>query len=263
MEYALTAFRVLLPRTGRNKAAGQASTVDYFAEEMLQRYPGDYGASEDVSDMAMTAKTIGASSPFHAFRTSQSLLDDRGAAYIRHGKPDEVATTRGGIAVELWKYERPGDPLLLGFVEEDFDGQAGASKMVPSLLSISPLLRDQLCHLDTRLCSANADPTSPNLITNISDNNVRSQTGSSARVLAADRSRTGVSQLQTSARKGVETVNTAMTTDDYLRKFTHQVHPIVQVYGLDRASGGEPRLVMAFAIPGERGAGRCIRSSFA
>lgn len=251
IEYALAAYRIVLPRTGRNKAAGQANTVDFFAEEMLQRFPGDYGASEEVSDMAMTAKTIGASSPFHAFRTSQSLLDDRGAAYVRHGKPDEVATTKGGTAVELWKYERPGDPLLLGFVEVDYDGQVGASKMVPSLLSISPQLRDQLCHLDTRLCSANADPTSPNLITNISDNNVRSQTGSSSRILAADRSRIGISRLQESERKGIETVNAAMTTDDYLRKFTHQVHPIVQVYGLDRASGGEPRLVVAFAIPGE------------
>lgn len=251
MEYALTAYRVVLPRTGRNKAAGQANTVDYFAEEMLQRYPEDYGASQDVADMAMTAKTIGASSPFHAFRTSQTLLDDRGAAYVRHGQPDEIATTKAGISVELWKYERPRDPLLLGFTEVDFDGTAGASKMVPSLLSISPQLRDQLCHLDTRLCSTNADPTSPNLITNVSGNNVRSQTGSSARALAADRSRNGISQLQSSARKGVETVNTAMTTDDYLRKFTHQLHPLVQVYGLDRASGGEPRLVVAFAIPGE------------
>ena len=251
MEYALTAFRVVLPRTGRNLAAGQANTVDYFAEEMLQRYPEDYGESRDVADMAMTAKTIGASSPFHAFRTAQTVLDDRGAAYLRHGKPDEVAKTSAGIAVELWKYERHGDPLLLAFTEVDFDGTAGASKMVPSLLSLSPQLRDQLCHLDTRLCSTNADPTSPNLIMNITEAGARQQTGSSSRILAVDRSRNGISQLQESQRKGVETVNTAMTTDDYLRKFTHQLHPLVQVYGLDRASGGEPRLVVAFAIPGE------------
>ncbi len=251
MEYALTAYRMVLPRSGRNKAAGQATTVDWFAEEMLQRYPADYGGSQDVADMAMTAKTIGASSPFHAFRTLQALLDDRGAAYIRHGKPDEIAKTKAGIAVELWKYERSGDPLLLGFTEVDFDGQVGASKMVPSLLSISPQLRDQLCHLDTRLCSSSADPTAPNLITDVNANNVRSQTGSSARALSADQSRNGVSQLQSSARKGAEIVSMAMTTDDYPRKFTHEVHPVVQVYGLDRASGGEPRLVVAFAIPGE------------
>jgi hypothetical protein len=251
MEYALSAYRMVLPRSGRNKAAGQASTVDWFAEEMLQRHPEDYDASPDVADRAMTAQTIGASSPFHAFRTSQALLDDRGAAYIRHGKPDEIARTKAGIAVELWKYERPGDPLLLGFTEVDFDGQVGASRMVPSLLSISPQLRDQLCHLDTRLCSSSADPTAPNLIVNIDASNVRSQTGSSSRALAADRSQNSVSRLQESRRKGIETVNIAMSTDDYPRKFTHEVHPVVQVYGLDRASGGEPRLVVAFAIPGE------------
>ncbi len=253
MEYAFANYRLMLPRSGRNKAGGQSGTVDFQAEEMMQRFPQDYEVDASVGDMAMTAKTIGASSPFHAFRTAQSVLDDRGAAYIRHGKPDEVATTKAGIAVELWKYERPGGPLLLGFTEEDFDGQVGASKMVPSLLSVSPQLRDQLCHLDTRLCSTNADPTSPRITTSAgtgasAGNRLGSGNGAS---LAIDQSRNGISQLQVATRKGIETINEAMTSDDFIRKFTHRVNPVVQVYGLDRASGGAPRLVVAFAIPGE------------
>ncbi|HUP00532.1 MAG TPA: GWxTD domain-containing protein [Gemmatimonadota bacterium] len=52
----------------------------------------------------------------------QTGFDDRGVIYLRHGKPDDVATY-SGPAVERnvsWKYERAsGDPLVFHFVSDE------------------------------------------------------------------------------------------------------------------------------------------------
>jgi hypothetical protein len=43
-----------------------------------------------------------------------------------------------------------------------------------------------------------------------------------------------------------------VTTDDHRRTFDQLLEPTVQIYGLDRANGGASRLLVSFAIPGEK-----------
>jgi hypothetical protein len=52
-------------------------------------------------------------------------------------------------------------------------------------------------------------------------------------------------------QKGLEHVKRAISTDEFVRPFAASLHPVVQVYGLDRLPGGSPRLVVPFAIPGD------------
>ncbi|MGH7581903.1 MAG: hypothetical protein ACREL5_01605 [Gemmatimonadales bacterium] len=51
--------------------------------------------------------------------------------------------------------------------------------------------------------------------------------------------------------KGRAEIDTATTTDTYHRDYTHALHPGVQIFGLERGAGGNPRLVLAFALPGD------------
>src|SRR5690606_38015039 len=41
-------------------------------------------------------------------------------------------------------------------------------------------------------------------------------------------------------------------TDDHRRSFEQLLQPMVQIYGLDKAGGGTPRLLVSFAIPGDK-----------
>ena len=43
-----------------------------------------------------------------------------------------------------------------------------------------------------------------------------------------------------------------MTTDDHRRTFEQLLDPTVQIYGLDKMGGGASRLLVSFAIPGDR-----------
>jgi hypothetical protein len=183
--------------------------------------------------------------------------------YIRQGPPDATATTTRGIALELWVYDRP-DPLVLSFREVNFDGQIGASQLVPTLLSENPILRDQVCALKASLCSTNGDVRTPTLVTTIAGRpavlppitraNLALQssgliaTGADQTANEQDRLKSGA-QLRLETEEGKAAIDIATTTDAYPRHFDHSLTPAVQIYGLDRASGGSPRLIATFAIP--------------
>ncbi|MBK7595983.1 MAG: hypothetical protein IPJ11_12235 [Gemmatimonadetes bacterium] len=57
-------------------------------------------------------------------------------------------------------------------------------------------------------------------------------------------------RIQRLHRNGLDAITEATTTDDNARPFARAFAPTVQIYGLDRASGGAGRAVVAFAIPG-------------
>jgi len=107
---------------------------------------------------------------------------------------------------------------------------------VPSLVTANPRQRDQLCAIELSLCSTNADPSGE-------------PEAARARALAD-------AKLNTTARinrlrlQGLEAITEATTTDNNARTFTRAFAPTVQIYGLDRASGGAGRAVVAFAVPG-------------
>ncbi|MES1259085.1 MAG: hypothetical protein ABUL71_00725, partial [Gemmatimonadota bacterium] len=271
MEFAYKTYRITLPQAGgRNKAATASKTVDMAAIDYMNFVAQHQYTIADTSEANVTldvynrlsgdAEVSGSRSPFKVFASPQALIDDRGVVYIRQGAPDASAHTTRGESLEMWVYDRPGTPLVLSFKEIDFDGQAGASQLVPTLLTENPLLRDQLCYLKASICSANADPSIPTLTTTARDpatggsvgaaRTAVGRGGNAAAVARAEQQRMNSGALlRNEVAQGKEAIATATTTDAFPQHFTKSVAPAVQIYGLDKATGGSPRLVATFAIP--------------
>ena len=261
MEYAFEVFQRVVPQLGVQKNAGMAFAMDYEVDaQVLKR--GLYSVNLAESDeagialqrFAGDAMGMGPDSPFRAFRTTQTLIDDRGVIWIRHGKPTKVARTADGVALEVWRYDRPEGSLVLQYREENFDGQAGASVLVPSLVTANPLQREQLCALDQSLCTITADPRGGSAISGVCAeagcyNPSWSQNPSLDR-LKTDARVNSTARIERLHRNGLDAITEATTTDDNARPFARAFAPTVQIYGLDRASGGAGRAVVAFAIPG-------------
>lgn len=261
LEYAFDVFQRVVPQVGVQKNAGMAFAMDYDVDDEMLRAalmavntPAENEGLIVLQRFASDALGMGPNSPFRTFRTTQTLIDDRGVIWIRHGKPTKVARTSDGVALEAWRYDRPEGSLVLHFREESFDGQAGASVLVPSLITANPLQREQLCAVDQSLCTMNADPRSGQRIMGegMGDYNPPWNANPSFDRLRNDAKVTTTAKIQRLHRNGVEAMTEATTTDDFARPFTRSFAPIVQVYGLDRASGGAGRAVVAFAIPGSQ-----------
>jgi GWxTD domain-containing protein len=245
LEYAFEVFQRIVPQVGHQKNAGMSEAMDYFVEDAeLLKHP------VLLNDTYMS----GVFSPFRAFRTTQTLIDDRGVIWIRHGKPDKRAHTVDGRAYEAWRYDRPEGSLVVQFREENFDGQAGASVLVPSLVTASPLQRDQLCAIEHSLCSMNADPRGGLAVmgSGMGDYNPPWSQNPSKDRIALDAKINTTARINRLRLEGLDAITRATTTDDYARPFTKAFGPTVQIYGLDRASGGAGRAVIAFAIPGDQ-----------
>lgn len=251
VEYVWAQFRRRVPQVGLQRNAGVAMTTDYGADELMIRFAGEYMSGDDPAVVAeimrldSDTKLLGVAGAFRGLRSSQEMIDDRGLIWLRHGKPDKVARTSDGLALEVWRYERPEGALVLQFREENFDGQVGASVLVPSLITANPLQRDQLCHLEQSLCTTNADPSGSVLMMGGSQKN---NPGFGRLV--------GDAKVNTTARVaryrslGLETIAEATTTDAYARRFPRAITPVVQLYGLVRLPDGGGRAVVAFAVPG-------------
>jgi hypothetical protein len=259
LEFAFDVYQRVVPQMGVQKNAGMAFAMDYAVDdEMLKaalrrtRIPAEDEGEIALQRFAGDAMGMGPNSPFRAFRTTQTLIDDRGVIWIRHGKPTKVAKTSDGVALEAWRYDRPEGSLVLQFREESFDGQAGASVLVPSLVTANPLQREQLCAIDQSLCTMNADPRGGLAIMGqgMGDYNTPWSQNPSEDRLKLDARVNSTARIQQFHRKGLDAITEATTTDDFARTFTRAFAPTVQIYGLDRASGGAGRAVVAFAIPG-------------
>lgn len=254
MEYAFEVFQRVVPQVGVQKNAGMAFAMDYEVDDQMMREAlmavGAKG-DEDIAlqRFAADAMLMGPNSPFRAFRTTQTLIDDRGVIWIRHGKPTKIARTADGVALEAWRYDRPEGSLVLQYREESFDGQAGASVLVPSLVTANPLQRDQLCSVEQSLCTVNADPRGGMALMCGSAPCDPRQNPSYDR-LRSDAKLNTTARIQRLHRNGLDAITEATTTDDNARPFARAFAPTVQIYGLDRASGGAGRAVVAFAIPG-------------
>ena len=200
-----------------------------------------------VMERSVESGVVGAAMPFHSFKTSQSLIDDRGLVYLRFGKPDQSASTHDGIALELWRYNFPEGPMVLSFREVDFDGQIGASELVPSLITADLRQRNQLCHLDTSLCSPMADPSSTKLLAS-ADGRIHSTFDQTR---AQDVAQQTSSSIGRAFKEGQERIQVATSTDAFGRRFEAPLHASVQIFGLRHLSGsGDGRVVIAFAVPG-------------
>lgn len=251
LEVALKDYRIALPASGRQLARSTARASEFLPVELalheLRTTAGSTG--DEVADAANAemlqltegdAVTMGSRSMLATYRPTQDLIDDRGVIFVRHGAPDALARTVGGIALELWRYDRGDASMLLSFKEVDFDGQAAASVLVPSLIGEDALLRDQVCHLELTLCSTNADPS-------IRDDK--------AKVLAraradASRYRSGVTTGRLRA-EGLSSIERAVTTDANPVTSKTLLHPVVQFHALRNVASGEDLLLATFAVAGK------------
>lgn len=259
VETAWQRYRLTVPTTGRHLAFSVARSFDFFAEELLQKMYTE-GAVPDVAAADQTEydrlrgqkDVIGSGGLLRAFTGPIDGLDDRGLVFIRQGEPDKTARTVGGESLELWLYDRPEQPLLLTFREADFDGQVGASVLAATAMGADPLQRQQLCHLDVRLCPIGADPRSQYLKMGGGTAGVASRQPTELQRLG-----TGV-LLEEARREGLAAITAATTTDANDRKFERPLDTRAVFHGLHAVGHAEPVLVVPFAIPGDRLTGEPI-----
>lgn len=249
VEAAWQRFRLTIPTTGRHQAFSVARSFDFFAEELLQKMYIQEGGEN--GRLAIQKDVIGNGGLLRAFTGSIEGLDDRGLVYIRQGEPDKTARTVGGESLVLWLYDRPENPLLLSFREMDFDGQIGASVLTPTTMGADPLQRQQLCHLDVRLCPIGADPRSQ-FLTMGGGAGVGSRQPTELQRLGS-----GV-LLEEARREGLAAITAATTTDANDRKFERPLDTRAVFHGLHAVGHAEPVLVVPFAIPGDRLTGEPI-----
>jgi hypothetical protein len=264
IEYAVTHFPITLPQTGRQKSLTYTPDMVYYLEEeaakCAMRNPDVY---PDLAQLSMLSRTIGSDDPHRYYHPIQDQIDDRGAVWIRHGKPTKTASDVSGRAVEIWRYERAEGPLVLAFLQADFQGSVGATVLVPTLLTLSLGIRNRICYLDASLCGRASNRTEPMLSQVTNGRDPRDPRGTTkagcsgtisdsfVRALDAEVKAEGTviapEAIMHARDRGRAEIDTAITTDTYHRDFTHVLRPGVQIYGLERASGGEPRIVVAFA----------------
>lgn len=268
-ETAMKEFLIRVPQKGRQRLRSVAMAGDLMSLDggdavgrggasTRMGTPGGDSSREQV-ELQRTgpgeyATILGATAPFREFAIVQDVLDDRGVTYIRHGKPTERTMTSGGTAMEAWRYERAPDPdLVLFFAEADFDGTSGASVLVPTPAADGGRVIHQLCGGARGMCDELIRFAA-------SEGPLNSGAGTTRRNLATNmppETRVGVSQVPTDVirdevERGRAQIRRGTTTDDHRRSFEQLLEPTVQFYGLDRAGGGAPRLLVSFAIPGDK-----------
>lgn len=255
IEYAMQRFRITLPETGRQRALSHSGTIDYAAEEEAQKWALRHpDCAPDLVRLINASHAFGSESPIRYYKPIQDQIDDRGIIYVRHGAPTRTARTVGGLALEVWRYERADGPLVLQFMETDFDASNEATVLVPTLLTLSPAMRNQVCALESSLCSADQRfPGGPVLAEGkrlcSSLDSVSNLAMALNGEVALEGTRLTPDAIIRARDNGRAQIDRAITTDSYHRDAEHEIRPSLQLFGLARTDGGAPRLVAAFALP--------------
>ena len=293
VEYAMAHFRIGVPDTDRPRTLTFLRSDEYVPEQQSLDFAArNANLCPEAARFATDARTLGADAPDRYFQPVQDLLDDRGAVWIRHGPPTRSRQANGAEAVEVWRYDRPEGPLVLQFRAAAFPGTTGVSVLVPSLLTVSPGLRNQVCSVEPSICSRlgvsgpiqagdtilvrpatevggwgeRIPPIDPmthrptRIVPNEGGRKKLSQLTERcvdpiARVLErevhAEGTLLGTAAITRARDQGRQEIDLATTTDTYRREFSRVIHPSVQIAGLDRATDGVPRVVIAYALPAE------------
>jgi hypothetical protein len=298
IEYAMAHFRISAPETDRPHDLSFVHSNDYVPEQQGLEFAARHSnLCPETARFAADARLFGADALERYFQPPQDLLDDRGTVWIRHGPPTKSRQSNGVEAAEIWRYERAEGPLVLQFRSAAFRGTNGVSVLIPSLLTVAPGVRNQICALETsicsrlgvsgpiqpgdtvlvpaplmqssgddatcRMCPPKIDPVTHRMVRNLpTANGIRATIKANercqdpiARILErqmnAEGTLLGTAAIIRARDNGREQIDLATTTDTYHRDFSRAIHPATQAVGLDRAAGGEPRLVIAFALPAE------------
>jgi GWxTD domain-containing protein len=287
VEYAIQHFPISLPQTGRPTTLTYTPIDDNrFTAEAAKRarqYPNECPAAANfINDSRM----IGADAPRRYYTPIQDQIDDRGVVWIRHGKPDQVRISVTGDIVEVWRYELPTGPLVLQFRAADFQGSSGATVLIPSLLTLPPDVRAQVCDIEISLCphASKATPMDqgdssfyprPFPRERMKPNRYYASAAEAirkgflkpetialetcldpyARVLErevlAEGAMLNAASIHRYADEGKAEIDQAVTTDSYFRTFDKKLQPSLQLFGMMSADGSS-HVVLAFALPGHQ-----------
>jgi hypothetical protein len=140
LEYVENAFRLRVPRMLHTAMLstpssgilppGPPATKDGFAAKSMR-------ANADVSILLNNS--------FRDYMRWQVEWDDRGVIWMRFGEP-RLRAVEPVTDDEIWRYDIDGHELLLTFAPEDFDGSAGATRLITGHIS------DTYCGIDVWRC---------------------------------------------------------------------------------------------------------------
>lgn len=257
-EYAVKNFPIRELQQGQQSVSSNVRKVDASTDDISVKYFAELrrrieAATSDTlfpTGLMFAAALKGGEyhAPFHSFRGLRDRLDDRGIVYVRYGAPDkkEEIPDDGGVA--LWRYDLPDGPMFLSFRAEEFTGNTGATRLVPHLMDLPYQSRVKLCPMQPSLCAGKVEDAGAIA-------SAMSAGGGQANMLGGDKASMGDASdnaaiIRRQAEQGMAAIQKATTGDSYRRTFKKPLHPSVQMLVLDRLSGGDPKMVLAFAIPG-------------
>ncbi|MCA9769647.1 MAG: hypothetical protein KC485_12580, partial [Gemmatimonadetes bacterium] len=272
VEYAWQYFTLFLPRLGRHQVATRSQGIDTWVDYLLtKRMLGPEGLTAELApeagdEISLTSpenpaqrirltleqlKAVGLNGPFFAFRTGQEELDDRGVVWIRYGKPTRAVRAAGGEALEVWAYDELEPRLVLQFRETNFDGQVGASTLVPTLIDVPGRFRDQFCGIEASLCTTETRSVEE-IVNGYNDNTALGAKNLNAfQAVLTDRGRVNTPVIDRVVRDGKANIVRATTEDAHPHTFARSLDALVQLYGLRNLGTGEPVVLAAFALPGD------------
>ncbi|MGH7525055.1 MAG: hypothetical protein ACREK8_12150 [Gemmatimonadales bacterium] len=153
LEYAMAHFRIDASGTDRPTTLAFVHSNDYLGEDQGLDFAFRHGnLCPETASFVADSRRIGADAPERYFQPEQDLVDDRGAMWIRHGPPTRSRRSNSTEAAEVWRYDRPDGALVLQFRAASFRGTT-MSVLVPSLLTMAPGVRNQVCALEASICS--------------------------------------------------------------------------------------------------------------
>lgn len=182
------------------------------------------------------------------YRSLQSEFDDRGIIYLRHGQPDQVATTPwipGRLEPnESWVYRRPSGDLVFHFVaREDVQDY----KLVESLADA----------LHAGFAGALALQTRGTLLDFATSELFASRAAISPiyqRLANPQPTATVGSALASERELGQRSIAVGTTTDSYRRSFEQPLNAVVDEFVVGAPPGAAERqeLHVVFAVPAQR-----------
>lgn len=245
-EYALHNYRLMVPESGR---PATSQNLDELASEMHEDSLAHAGSTARVDEQFaedqlallqvfdLNDHLYGVDNPFAYLPMAQDQLDDRGIVYMRHGKPDQIATgSSKQTAMEVWVYHLPTGTLTLQFMSQDFSNAVGATRLVPTLITGDATEREKVCVLEVSLCPLAAGGP-------------RNRPASFSTAVEVGTGQLTSARIAGAYREGMEEIRQAVTTDENAHRFAAAMHPALDIYAIPETPGGST-LLIPFALSG-------------
>jgi GWxTD domain-containing protein len=167
------------------------------------------------------------------YRSAQTLLDDRGVIYLRHGEPDERArfVSRDVEPNESWLYVWPDGRRIFHFVARD---DVQDYKLIESLSDV----------FGDSAITWQAQGRLPPIASELYDS--RAQLDPTYRRIAQSPTAQGTI-LANERSAGRRAIGVGTTTDSYPLRFAHRLQPQIQLYAVG-GTDATSRVLLVFAL---------------